>query len=511
MIYHEYLLFMSLRNLLPSSLCVAALFCSPLSAQDSEINELKAALKAMHDMVQQQNARIAALEQQISQTKSVPVASSAPESAIVPSVEADISRTVSVAAMDMPVGILPPSAIPQGQSLVRDMDAFVDQQQAAPRANNIPLDPTMSGFVPIPGTESIFKIGGSARIDAITDFGNSGNPNQFVPSSIPLPRENGAFDGARNALHTKATRLSLELRRPVSEGETLRIYSEYDFFDDSASTAMRFRARHFYGQVWNILIGQTFSAFMDADAWPDVVDYEGPNGILNRRVPQIRYTHPFSDGLVKTMVFVSMEQADARLDLDSVDAPPGAAIVNRTPDGVLGFRVEGEAGHVQATGLGRELSYHSDGGQSADTFGWGASVSGALNMADKDKLTLQFTYGEGVARYINDLSGLNLDAVYDNGKLKAVPVFATMAGYTHHWSDQWRTTVSGGYLQADAPAAAGGLSVDSTLYSSVNLMWHPTKSFRMGLEYLYGFKDTLDGSNQDAYRLNFVLRYDLVR
>lgn len=42
-------------------------------------------------------------------------------------------------------------------------------------------------------------------------------------------------------------------------------------------------------------------------------------------------------------------------------------------------------------------------------------------------------------------------------------------------------------------------------------MWHPTKSFRMGLEYLYGFKETLDGSSQDAHRLNFVLRYDLVR
>ena len=33
----------------------------------------------------------------------------------------------------------------------------------------------------------------------------------------------------------------------------------------------------------------------------------------------------------------------------------------------------------------------------------------------------------------------------------------------------------------------------------------------MGLEYLYGYKKTLDGSDADANRLNFVIRYDLVR
>jgi hypothetical protein len=50
-----------------------------------------------------------------------------------------------------------------------------------------------------------------------------------------------------------------------------------------------------YGQAWNLLVGQTFSNFMDIDAFPDVVDYEGPNGLVNKRQPQIRYTQPFFD------------------------------------------------------------------------------------------------------------------------------------------------------------------------------------------------------------------------
>ena len=82
------------------------------------------------------------------------------------------------------------------------------------------------------------------------------------------------------------------------------------------------------------------------------------------------------------------------------------------------------------------------------------TLGGALNLFEKDKLSAQVTYGEGVARYINDLSGENIDAALDGGRLEAIPVFAAMAGYTHHWSEHWRSTVSGGYVHADAPDVA---------------------------------------------------------
>jgi hypothetical protein len=181
------------------------------------------------------------------------------------------------------------------------------------------------------------------------------------------------------------------------------------------------------------------------------------------------------------------------------------------PDGVAGFRWEGTLGHVQGAAVFRELSFEADNGPSEDTFGWGASLSGSLNVFERDKLSAQVTYGEGVARYVNDLSGENLDAALDGRRLEAIPVFAAMAGYTHHWNDHWRSTISGGYVHADAPEALGPFTIDNTIYASANLSWHPTMSFRMGLEYLYGRKETLDGSERDAHRLNFVVRYDLVR
>jgi hypothetical protein len=469
-------------------------------SQNNELEELRAALKVMQKTIAEQSARIEALEKQQAapkqKTASKPAAS---------------GRSVTVAGMDVPVADLPASALPKERSAIRDADTFGDLQQAAPRANNVPLDPKLKGFMPIPGTDTMFKIGGSARVDAIMDLGNNGNPNQFVPSTIPVRDQPGWDGGERSTLHAKGTRLSLELRRPVPYDGTLRIYTEYDFFDDSTSSSMRFRVRHFYGQAWNFLIGQTFSAFMDIDVFPDVVDYQGPNGIVNRRQPQIRYTLPIHEGDTKFQLFASIEQPESKIDTDTDEFPDGATTLSHTPDGVVGFRWEGSAGHLQGSALFREISFESDNGPSEDTFGWGLSLSAALNLFEKDKFSVQATYGEGVARYINDLSGENLDAALDGRRLEAIPVFAAMAGYTHHWNDKWRSTISGGYVHVEAPVSLGRFAIDNTLYGSVNFMWHPTTSFRMGLEYLYGRKEILDGSDRDAHRLNFVVRYDLVR
>ncbi|MGV3532985.1 MAG: DcaP family trimeric outer membrane transporter [Chthoniobacteraceae bacterium] len=456
----------------------------------------------MQKTIAEQNARIATLEKQQAIRPAQKKPGIAPASA----------RSVTVADMDVPLAELPANALPAERTPVRDADTFLDLQNAAPRVNNAPLDPELKGFIAIPGTETMFKIGGSARVDAIFDFGNNGNPNQFVPSTIPVPGEEGWDGGARSTIHTKGTRLSLELRRPVPWDGTLRIYTEYDFFDDSTSSAMKFRPRHFYGQAWNFLIGQTFSAFMDIDVFPDVVDYQGPNGIVNRRQPQIRYTLPVYDqDKTKFLVFASVEQPEAKLDTSNNEYEDGVSVVNQIPDAIAGFRWEGAPGHVQGSGIFRELSYESDNGPSDDAFGWGASLSGALNIGKKDKLSAQITYGEGIARYINDISGESLDAAIDGGRLGSVPVFATMAGYTHHWNDHWRSTVSGGYVKVDAPATLDRFTIDNTIYGSANLMWHPTSSFRLGLEYLYGRKETIDGSERDGHRLNFVVRYDLVR
>ena len=139
-------------------------------------------------------------------------------------------------------------------------------------------------------------------------------------------------------------------------------------------------------------------------------------------------------------------------------------------------------------------------------------MAGAGKAKPADKLLWQVAYGHGMARYVNDLGSADLDAALDDdGNLEAIPVFAAAIGYTHEWSKHFRSTASFGYVKADPTASLGPFAIETTTYASANLVWHPTPSFRMGLEYLFGTKETANDADHEGHRLDFVFRYDLVR
>ena len=484
----------------------AILVCGP-AARGQELDALRATVQQLEKALQEVRAKLAEMERQnraAAETNAPAARTTSPTAAN--------SNSMVIAEQKIELPSPPVALDANGRSPIRDYDTFNDYQQAAPRPDNQPIDPALKGFIPIPGTKSMIRFGGSARLDAIYDFEDNGNPNQFVPSSIPVEGQAGADGGPRSAIHAKGTRISFEVRRPAGEEGTLRIFNENDFFNDSTSSSMSFRVRHFYGQAWNFLVGQTYSAFMDIDAWPDVLDYAGPNAIINKRQAQVRYSPPIYEGVGKMHLLFSLEQPESDLSTTATGLPPGTKAVTRAPDGVAGWRWEGSAGHVHIAGLFRSIGYEADNAPDDRVFGWGVNAAGAFNLFEADKLTWQAAYGEGMARYVNDIGSADLDAAPDSsGNLRALPVFATTAGYTHQWSPRFRSTASYGYVHADPKSSLGAFAVEDTHYVSANLVWHPTKSFRMGLEYLYGFKETQNSADGDGHRLNFVIRYDLIR
>jgi hypothetical protein len=76
---------------------------------------------------------------------------------------------------------------------------------------------------------------------------------------------------------------------PTKSAGSYRFFVEVDLFGTNATTP---RPRHAYGQAKNFLVGQTFSNFMDPDAGPDQLDFQGPNAQVSIRSPQFRYSHP---------------------------------------------------------------------------------------------------------------------------------------------------------------------------------------------------------------------------
>ena len=468
-------------------------------SRDADIEQMKAQMEEMAKTIKALQSKVAALENEKTPRK---------QAAAPPKDTAKV-QSARTAHIGLPA-TQPITVAPRDQSQTDDRDTFLDDQWPAPRVNNASIDPTLKGFLPIPGTNTIIRLGGSARLDLIGDDSNNGNPNEFIPSSFPVPGQHGAGGPSRSQVEAKGARITFELRRPVGEDNSLRIYFENDFFGDASSNDMNYRLRHLYGQAWNLLVGQTFSNFMDIDAFPDVVDYEGPNGLVNKRQPQIRYTQPFLD--TKLQLALAVEQPDSQINTGNPVYGPGASTVNRAPDLTAHVRYEDKKlGHVQLSGIYRYLSFRNDNVHQGVS-GWGVSLSGEINLFAHDALTFQGTYGDGIARYIQDPSGQNEDAALDdNGVLRALPAWGVAIGYTHQWTDKWRSTVSYGHANVDTENSNGPFAYDHSNYVSANLIYQWSPTFRLGLEYLYGTNEVRNEASHDGQRVNFVLKYDLVK
>src|SRR3954466_12819460 len=158
--------------------------------------------------------------------------------------------------------------------------------------NKYAAEGNFPGSVRIPGTKTSFQIGGFTQLDAIFDADRIGNKDAFVVNSIPTGGEKtGAGD---TNFSIRQTRLFLKTQTPTKDWGSLVTYVEIDFFGTDGAEP---RIRHAYGQIgdkFQLLTGQTWSAFQDATIFPSVLDFQGPAGIITSRRPQLRIRQEFN-------------------------------------------------------------------------------------------------------------------------------------------------------------------------------------------------------------------------
>lgn len=488
----------SLRTLALAGALLAAGASRPAQAQSAgELEQLKSTLKSMEQTIQELNRRIADLENQPKVvTPAVQPVSLEPAVPGVP--------PAAHPGADLKQRTQPPDDLADDITQVPYRDTVKEEDLSAPRPGNAPLDPSYQGFMQLFGTKTWVKLGGYAKVDAIIDSTKVGNPNMFITSKIPVEGEADYGKDEHFAMHAKQTRLNLELRSPTSLG-SLKIYYENDFFGNNTEPSMDYRLRHFYGQVANITVGQTWSTFYDPDSFPDTLDFEGPGVLPVVRQPELRYTLP----LIKQEMYTAVAIEQPKSDLSNL--PEGADGRNRMPDFAGNWRWEGKPGHIQVGGVLRSLSYDGNAGPDDSAMGWGLNLSGGLKTFGSDSLVASLTYGDGIGRYIQDLPSGSAGVVDGLGDLHLLSAWGAMLGYRHQWSEKWRSTVSYGYVQLDSSSEQGDFAYDQTHYAQANLIWAPTKNFYVGLEYLYGLKETRNGNNGDDHRVQLSLQYKLVR
>lgn len=469
---------------------------SSQSAQTPEAKDLQKQLEEMRAQMSKMQERL----DQLQSAKPEARVQSSSAAAALPSSQQGTIQSVQA----LPQG---PTSPHVGQA-TKAFETFSEDNVAAPRYNNIPLDPKYDGFFYLPGTQTILKIGGYFKTDSVFDLKQAGNSDEFITSSIPVPQVHGIRN---NNVSIRPTRLSLDFRIPSTKLGEVRFYVEGDLFGTTSTTP---RLRHAYAQAGNLLIGQTFTNFMDPDAFPDTLDFEGPNGMVNLRNPQLRYGFALNS---HTALYVSAEKPSSDVGFKT---PQFSALPNSpAPDGIVKIRYEFRRGHLQAATVLRDIAAFLPNGQQDSVFGWGVNGSAFLKTFGRDNLIIEGTYGHGISRYIQDPSGLGIDAeVADNAHphLKATPAVAGEGGYQHYWTRSLRSSLVYGYAAVQntnfvQPHGVVFNPFSHSNYSATNLIWNPYGSLNLGAELLYGGQVLKNGAFSYAPRIQFSAKYSFVR
>lgn len=493
-------------------LMLAAL--SPAFAQDDthrlqkEVDELQATVKELQSEVKELKAQQAKPAHPVTPAAvaAAPTTPAAPPSTATPA--AALTQVPSGQVSAIQLGDAERSPLPPQQSVSENADSASRIDNEAP-----PTDPDLKGFMQIPGTETIVRVGGYAKLDTIYDMRSIGTSDFFATSAIPIPAphdNNGNF-----TMQARQTRFSLDIRRPTIFDESLRFYFENDFYGGGNGN-YGFRLRQAYGQLGNTYAGFGWSAFTDTDALPDTLDFAGPGGAISPRQAGI---HQFFHLGETSSLTIAAEQPSS--EVSAYQAVTPNIVVNslhgtqHAPDVIVAARTEHDWGHLQLGGVVRQLGY-TDGEQSRRVIGGGAALTGSFKVgtfaAYSDLLMFGTNWGKGIARYIADIGGLGLDAVVGpDGRLYTLTGWGAYTAYTHYWNSDWRTNLVYGVARIQHSPWLAPYDYHDSNYGAANLIWSPVPTLTVGLELLHGRLLEQDNRYNNDTRIQGSLQYSFIK
>jgi hypothetical protein len=400
-------------------------------------------------------------------------------------------------------------------------------------AGNRPIQ-DLSALVTGNFKETKYKWYGFVRLDAIYDFRPIASTDSFVTSSIPVPQGRG-----QNAVLTpRYTRLGFDTETPLSVFDwNLKTRIEMDFFNGNTSGAFGsfpIRLRFAWADFGPFLIGQAASLFMDYDVFPNVLDYQGPGGMVLMRQPVFAVHLPIGE---KMKFSIGLEQPYSDIQWFQNGAfivNPGTGIITTpgiprnvqdVPDLTANIEYNGDNTHMQVAGIVRKLTFQPGTGTSAlDDVGYGINLTGVVHPwamltgtpskgdeatpLSKSRFMGQFAAGRGIARYLQDTNGLGLDAVFDPiDGFKAIQAYGWFLAYEQWWAKKWASVFVYGQDALNLPVGMPGTTYERANYLTANIIWLPVDRMGVGLEYTYGFRKNKDGQRGDDSRIQMAFQY----
>ncbi|MDG2410838.1 MAG: DcaP family trimeric outer membrane transporter [Halioglobus sp.] len=421
-------------------------------------------------------------------------------------------NTVTVAEIDPDSDEMP--AIETSKDLEDQVRAQTTGSEVAQAQADDPTRALLADFTGawrLPGTSAALRIGGYVKTAAVYNNDALAINDRFIVGSIPVGVAKESTDEAQSSVTADQSRINFDLRQPTEYG-IMRAFIEGDF----AGKNETFRLRHAFGQWARVVTGKTWSTFMDPDASPEEIDFEGLNGRINVRQAQLRFMPRFGE---QYELQLALEDPDPRIQNGSG--------VTRKPDLIVAGRIDLYNLHTKLSLLGREIRGQTGLSESAASNGsevrtesevrtkyaWGVSLSGNIATPyfdDRDKLLFQINTGNGIGRYVNDLSSIgNYDGIFnEESKLELFYITAGYVSWQHWWGiNQLRSNFTFGAVEVDNPDFVESDAYKRTLRFSANLLWSPIPRIDLGGEYLWGQRENQDNEEGTATQFQIMARY----
>jgi len=336
------------------------------------------------------------------------------------------------------------------------------------------------------------------------------------PTKLPAYKNEYGEDG-RFFAGVRQSRLGVKGFIPTDLGEIKTIF-EFELFGTGVDAGQTtFRLRHAWGELGQIGAGQTWSPFMDIDVFPNSVEYWGPNGMVFFRNVQLRWT-PWQSGDSRFAVALERPGASAdqgiyadRIELEGVSGR------FPLPDLSAHFRYQKDWGHVQFSGIVRQMKWDDTNDDeydlTGDDTGWGLHVSSNLKLS-KHVARLSVVYGEGIQNYMNDAPvDVGIQNNFQDPRTpvlgKALPLLGIVAFLDLNWNEKWTSTVGYSMLDIDNSDGQTDDAFKKGQYALANILFHPTPDVFLGPEIQWGRREnSRDGFTSDDVRIQFSAKYN---
>lgn len=399
----------------------------------------------------------------------------------------------------------------QIEALQNSIEALEQKQaetaKAVSPANTLTAGTTAGSFK-LPGSNTSVKFGGYVKADLLYSDSSAGAGSTadqlLVPGSIAL--DNDTEDG-QVTLHARQTRLNVATSTPTAWGE-LKTFVEADFFgtngNEVVSNSNGLRTRHAFGSLGGLLVGQTWSTFMDPGSLPETLDFGGPVGELFIRQTQVRWTQGFDGGSWS----IAAESPESFLTTANAGGGTNALTDDdKVPDLVARLDFNSSAGRFALAALARNIRLDT---ATADDDQWGGALAayGVVPTVGKDTFQFSLTAGNALGRYLGQgvFSDGDVDAA---GELSLNNQFGAILAYRHFWTDSLRSTLALSTARASNPSGTTTRNMNESADTAhLNLLWSPVANTTFGFELIHARRETEDGRKGELNRIQTSAQYN---